>query len=844
MAAAEPILRPRLVGLPFHRAAIVDLALLPPLPGQGWRLATADAEGWVRVWVDGALETAELAHPGGVSALRLSPEGTLFTAGFDGRVLAWRDSGTAGEDEPGGGLEPDRAWVLAVPSSKPQTPGSATVTTRAPVTALAVGSDAIAISDGQLVQLWSREPDPTLRWSRRAAHFVTGLTLSEGGGVVAAAELRAQALDDALANHPLAPFTQTGAYAPSEAEQAALRASAERDFPGARADFVEVWQPRRRRHRDLHPRGPIDSDIAILDRGVVAYREIWDPAQAWVIAIRLEDIAHIWVPLFKPAPFLSVDDPAPGLAPDLGVGADGYARAGAPVGDFVVNDAGGLVIIDHFDDWAAAPPEHGWWVGGERELAVGQGYAALGDAQGNLAVAALSDETHLGWRAPGEEIPMLLGASPNGPHLVTATLEPRSRYRVFDLDAGVHRLLRVEAPSQAMPPSTAGVDGQEAPGRPVPRTLFPISVAIDDRAQTVVASLSSFSAESHAGIRTLPLPGGAPRLTLDRPTPTGFAVALDPAGRELAAWSAGDYGFYWRELLQGPSTDGPRGAPLFSADGRWIAFVSAQSRQIAARPDPALSPAPALAVHRVENTGVPEFSEAISALADDGTLAVVQPFGGGLLEWIPADPDIPLARIELPGAGTALAWVGQSLVIGFEDGSIARLDLAPGASPDTLDAAALQIVDPGRGGRVWALAGLSRAGAQVFAELDESGLSLHRLDDRATLALHIADSSALSRHADSSPQPARAGDLVAIWWPGAGLPPCRILDGSRAGVLAGPEVERWGPERATEMFAAFFSGASCGELPPEAPPDVPEPGEPSPAPGEPGPKPEPADPGA
>ena len=55
VAAASVRVRTPEVGLPFHRTAIVELALLPPLPGQRWRLASVDAEGWLRFWADGRL---------------------------------------------------------------------------------------------------------------------------------------------------------------------------------------------------------------------------------------------------------------------------------------------------------------------------------------------------------------------------------------------------------------------------------------------------------------------------------------------------------------------------------------------------------------------------------------------------------------------------------------------------------------------------------------------------------------------------------------------------------------------------------------------------------------------
>src|SRR5690606_29999697 len=137
-----------------------------------------------------------------------------------------------------------------------------------PITALAVADPHLAISDGKYVQLWSRDGQPQLLWTMAAYAFVTGLAMSPTGGVIAAAELRQWALERGLANHPLAKFDD-GPTTPSAEQQAALRASAERDFPGAAADFVEVWQPSRGRSRQLAPQAPIDADLGVLARGGV-----------------------------------------------------------------------------------------------------------------------------------------------------------------------------------------------------------------------------------------------------------------------------------------------------------------------------------------------------------------------------------------------------------------------------------------------------------------------------------------------------------------------------------------------------------------------------------------------
>ncbi|MCA9698221.1 MAG: hypothetical protein KC431_11905, partial [Myxococcales bacterium] len=251
------------------------------------------------------------------------------------------------------------------------------------------------------------------------------------------------------------------------------------------------------------------------------------------------------------------------------------------------------------------------------------------------------------------------------------------------------------------------------------------------------------------------------------------------------------------------------GQPLFSANGAWAASVSPSQRILVGRTEVAPT-------RVVAHQSAAADEDAVAALADDGTLAVVQPFAGGVLELIGADEAVAPVSVELPGAATALAWIStvdggaQTLLIGFDDGSIARLDL--GGQP--------LLLDPGEGGRVWALAGV-RPGSYI--ELDDEYLTLHRLGDDATVRIHVADTTALHRHAASPVQPLRSEDLVAVWTPGTAMPACRVLDGSAAGVLLPPEIERWEPARAGEFFAAFFAGDPCAGTAPAVPDESPAP---------------------
>ena len=146
------------------------------------------------------------------------------------------------------------------------------------------------------------------------------------------------------------------------------------------------------------------------------------------------------------------------------------------------------------------------------------------------------------------------------------------------------------------------------------------------------------------------------------------------------------------------------------------------------------------------------------------------------------------------------------LIIGFQDGSIVRVDR---------EAATTLPIHAGAGGRVWALAPLGGRPA-VFVELDERGLALHRLDDDAVLELHLADATTLARHAGSAPSQPSSDGLIAVWMPGTAMSACAVLDGSRAGVLTSG-VRRVGPDEAAAFFGAFASGGPCPIQPAAAP---------------------------
>jgi hypothetical protein len=713
------------------------------------------------------------------------------------------------------------------PSAQPQ----GTKSSKRPITALAVAGPHLAISDGRYVQLWSRDEHPQLMWTGAADGFVTGLALSASGGVVAAAELRQRALRDGSATHPLAPFDD-GPQAPSPEQQAQLRAAAERDFPGAAADYVEVWQPGRERSRVLEPQAPIDRDLGVLSRGGVIYREIYARDSAGLIGRRLEDAAHFPLELTKPWVFWTQADGQPTEASKL--------EGNPPAGDFRLGPSEEILTLDLFPGWGTAPPERGWRVGDRRELAIDHHHAAIGDGQGNLAVIAWARPGETGWLAPAEQRIDLLAAARGQPQIVTATLEPRTEYRLWSLATGTQRSIRVEAPWHVLPADEQR-EADPAAGEP----MYPVMLVVDAEPSLVVTSLSSFGADMQTGVRALRVVDGAAYVLTLATSAASLDVAISPDAAHVLTWAPGAPARSWQppNATSGwtPGPDAIGGVPRFSSNGRWSGHVSGFERSIidlAAR-KPVVSATAEVVGESIDLLG----QGSLAAISNDGTLALVQPFGGGTLELIAvggavagagtrAGPGIR-TRIELPGAATALTWVttldgGSVLLVGFDDGTIARVDSPTRGDEDSAsrgdedspkrgdeDSPASDVeVQPihAGGGRVWELAALGgRPG--VYVELDDRGMTMHRLADDATLELHLADGTTLARWDGSGIQAAHGDGLVAIWRPATATPPCRILDGTAAGVLADNTIERWPRERASELFEQFMAGSGCTPTP-------------------------------
>jgi len=768
-------LRPPQVGLPMHAAPIVAVELLPPGTGEQWRMVSGDAEGWIRIWADGELLAAWHAHRGGLADLRLARDGSWYSAGVDGRIHYWGPGAT----EPG-----------------------ATLVFGRPVTAIAVADEVLAISDGAMIELWSREAVPRQVWRMKAGAFVTGLEISPGGDIIAAAELRQSALLAGAATHPQATFVDGEALGVDADEQAALRARAKATHPGAAADIVEVWEPLLDRHRALVPRAPIDRDLGIRwADATIVYREIYGPETAIVVGRRTADLSHVTLELVKPWAFWQGSDGNPTEASETDT---------PSVGDFRIGAGDQVVVLDHFPGWSSDPPARGWRAGDRRELAFDANYAALGDGLGNLAVVAWARPAETGWTAPGEVTVDLVAAAADAPVLATATLEPRTDYRLWDLDAGSYRSVRVESAWRVTLEPELDSGSAEAELGPA---MFPNRLALDGAGAQIVSGLSSYFAPMQVAVRVIDTRTGAAEALIVGEADASYEIGISRDGAHILAWLVGNAARSWArsEDEWTPGRPAFAGVPRFSANGRWSVHVSGLERHIVDLDARA-------AVVSLTNSEPPADlgAETLAAVADDGTAILVQPYGGGTLERIDAAGE--RSYVELPGAATALCWVepsgdpagedgedggGPIALIGFLDGSIARLD--PGAD-------AVEPIEAGAGGRIWALEALA-AHPGTYVEHDDRGLTLHRLDDRASLELHLADDSALARAAESSPQPARSEGLVAIWQGGTAQPPCRVLDGASVELELDARVERWPVERAPELFASFFAGEVC--TPPE-----------------------------
>jgi hypothetical protein len=802
VVAGSPLRTPDLL-LPLHRAGIVDLAFVEPRgqlgvcaaadPTTTWRLVSADAEGMLRVWQDGKLCAGVLAHRGGVSALRASPEGALFSAGMDGRVVEWNAQQQLAIVR--------ELRVQSKPSEAPSQAPSARPLGMVPrpITALAVDSERLAFSDGSWVQVWTRGPTPTRIWSRSQRSFVSGLALGSGDAL-AIALLRESARAVGNADHPLMPLPKD-----MRAEDLAnARAYAAYQHPGASADLVEVVglpsppepgaEPEHtpRWSVMLEPVGPIDSDIALPLEGLLVYREVFGPEETRVIGRSLGDRVHIEVnprrvaeaPAHESIPV--PEQPAAGLA-DVVIYANSLLSEPIPMG----------VLLPWFDTLPLSSA---------RELSVSDRWWAIGDGLGQLAIGRHDAGAPLMW-VPAAEPVELMGMASGRPLMVSAALEPQPRVVLWDLAAGTTRLVATLGPAKP---------DNDDPDRPPPAQLIPVELVIDDAGTQLFVSMWSFAGDGLGELHRHPLARsetGPIDVLLERNTSaSGASLALTGKGDELYA---GELGSLLRRFVAPDWQPQPlqsHGEPLLSSDDHWLAVVTPGRREIY---DRRAELQPRVLAHEA----VP--SDFVAALSREGTLAFVAPLGGGTIERLDLrEGELP--AIEASGPVTAMVWLpgvegaGSTLVIGQGEGSIDVLE--PGAEQP-------RALRPSEGGRVWSLHEVS--GSQgAFVELDEAGATLHRLGDGASLQLVLASPSALrwnpdvqlaeeegdsvseapqrSDWASGQAQNSGVGQLIAIWRPGAGMPACRIFDGTKAGVIVSSTIGRE-PDAAT-LIAQFLRG--------------------------------------
>ena len=799
--------RPTNVALPMHASAVVDLAFVEAGEGARWQLMSADAQGWIRIWRDGRLRAASQGHRGGVTALVVGVDGVPFSAGMDGRVIEWSRDGERIERvllarAPASPPDPAKTKDAKVDPASSQDPAAGTrkiepdkLAQPRPIIALALARDAIAISDGHWVQVWSREATPRMLWSHHSRAFVSGLALARDGSAIAMAMLREEALRQGIAEHPAAEFPQPrGTRDPARAreladQEALTRMQARVDHPGATADLIEVHGLGADWDVTLEPLAPIDADLSMPEEGLLIYREVYGPDLTRVIGRSIGNKVHIGVRVgviaTTPGPndLPTPTEPSEGLA-DFAFGR-GLDAEQPPIG----------MRLEPYDSLPIA---------GRRELAIGSKYWAAGDEHGQLVIGPREGGA-LEWLPASEPIE-LIAAAPNQPQLVTSGLEQPVRIRRWQLVEGTQRMV-----GMILPPAPDPETGE------IPPSLYPVELAIDDSGNRIAVSSWSFSAEQASELRLFDLASGAAKVVQQGATPEGLDIALAAEGDSLWSWFAGSRArAFAAPEWQASETQG-LGRPVASADARWLAFVTQDRRQIFDRVEQRMDQDQKLA-----STMPTEF---VAALARDGTLALVVPLGGGTIERLhPSEGVLP--SITTFGPVTALAWIpdpagGESLLIGQGEGSIDRLE--PGASePSPLR--------PAEGGRVWSLAGVGGS-LGGFVELDEEGLWMHRLGDGATLSVALASPEPLVAEAmanpNASPNPNGASQgLVVVWRPSAGAPACRVYDGTSAGVVTreGVALELGAPT----ILADFFAGVvACAPEPEpsevEAPSDSTEP---------------------
>lgn len=772
------------VQLPMHEAAIVDLAFLVAPEGARWRLISADAAGFVRVFQDGKLLAATHAHRGGATALAVSDDGVPYTAGMDGRVIEWSREGTS------------VARVLvakALPSPSPSAP-EATMPRPAPrpIIALALAGGSVAFSDGHWVQVWSREATPRLMWSHHSRWFVSGLALMGDGSAIAMAQLRDDALVRGLAEHPAAQFPDQKRRKRLEADEYEfVRMQARADRPGAQADLVEVRGITSDWASVLEPITPIDPDLALPEQGLVVYREVYGPDETRVVGRSIGDRLHLGVrvgviatpagPDDLPAP----EDPAIGLA-DFAF-TQGVALDQPPVG----------VRLELFD---------GLPIAGRRELTIGAAYWAAGDEHGQIVIGP-REGGPLEWLPASEPIE-LIAAAPHQPWLVSAGLEQPVRIRRWQLAKGEQRLVgMVLAPS---PDPETGI---------TPPALYPVELAVDDAGKRVVLSSWSFSQASASELRLFDLATNSSSVIAQSTSPDGISIALAAGGDALWSGYEGSrvraYVGHPEGLVGTPWQAGELsvlGRPFVSSEGGYLGVASNTTMQIVDRTS--------MQVVQQLPRESPGSSDFVAAMSSQGLLAMVTPIGGGTIDRLhPSAPALP--PIETFGPVSALAWLpnpagagqGDVLVIGQADGSIDLL------GPQDEQPRPLR---PAEGGRVWSLAAVGGSPGAFF-ELDDEGLWMHRIADGASLRIWLASPEPiLSDGKASAVATSSAPGLVVVWRASSGAAACRVFDSTGAGVVVGKHVRL---EQGTPtLLDDFLAGeVECGPLGPDPAPIVPLP---------------------
>lgn len=740
--------------LPGHSSAVVDVRILPDE-----RAASGDSEGQVRVW---DIRTGELlwvhrAHFGSLSAMTVDHEGRLWTAGVDGRILAWSRDGSG----------PTSSWTLPY----------------GPVRALVAGPGFVVASDG--VELWRREADD--RTSRLpvayAEAIVSALACDDSGTKLAIGLVRASV-------DPRSPVTgEDGNCAWAKPGDPILE-------PGPRARVDEV------RVVDL----PSGRELALVETPGARARLAWRGDRLMFVDGKYSSIAEWnlgtrersssdWV---KPGPLRTRRNP------ELGKG---------KIDDFtyVAGHAHGVTPPFEDDELVARAV-------GSRALIASDGRDfAVADGLGNVAFGALDGEPGSWMSARACVADRRMDAATVAPLLASSGTDggARSWIRVWNWREGsvVLHFLHQDfyGDYRRAAPTDVTIDqlDLDASGRWLAWTRNDHS-GPDDRLRIddllAGGSVELVGSDPDASFSTVALFAFRPgddvlvALTSDALTEEGLRQALlerDDTPHDLLLAEFGAQALPVRHAALGWSAQesiAPIGHPHFDASGRWL---------VIARPD---------SIHRFElrdaDRFVPEARGRIElAQPLDPTQVVVNQHGqvAAILGRAAVRFDFDrhaVTPVSSAARPSALAWQGERLLLGVASGIEVR-----GLTGELLDT-----IPTGTAiARIVPLDDHPAAlGSDVILTLDHQGLALRRTCDHAELRLFACDEMPMSGYGHVPLAERSTSGVMAVWREPTGAAGVRVgVDDEALHPWLAPGHHAIELEPIHELIAAFLR-AECG----------------------------------